>query len=190
MRDLIERVSLHTDFKERSRRGAADWLHNEYQPAIRRKNGMSAAKVMFVALLFSACSTLSTDPDLSLAKGSYILEQVNGKMLPVAFETGDCPREIYTGDLSLSPQVASRRPLYTMLVFLRLRCDPSKAIFPIELREAIRDFGEWTIQSSRVVFESDKGYGSYTAPIDGGPSATLLTVQFEGRQYTFRRSGQ
>ncbi len=49
-----------------------------------------------------ACGRLF-EPDLSHAAGSYDLELMDGKPLPVKVNTGDCPLEVYRGLLTLTP---------------------------------------------------------------------------------------
>jgi len=140
-------------------------------------------------LLFTACSVL-TGPDLSAADGVYRLERVDGVALPIAIEAGDCPREISTGSLSLSPTVARRRPLFTVRVQVRLRCDPTR-VLPVGMDELVRDFGKWTIIGDAVQLRSDQGYGNQLVPIldpEPGTPGPILTVERGGKRYTFRRT--
>lgn len=156
----------------------------------RRKIRVVSSKSWF-GLILVGCSALSTEPDLSRAQGTYVLEKVNGAPLPITIESGDCPREIFRGDLGLSPGVVDQRPLYDLLVSLRLRCDPDRLLF-IDQRRLIEDVGEWTIDGNRVEFRSSKGFGTFRIPIEtGSPTPTaLLTLQLDGRSYTFRRVSQ
>jgi hypothetical protein len=151
---------------------------------------MRVFRTILLTLLCLNCSRL-TQPDYSLAEGVYALERVDGMVLPVPFETGDCPREMYEGDLSLArPSGEQETTFYSLLVSLRLRCDPSRLLF-VDLREAVRDVGEWTVSDGRVVFESYRGFGDYRVPIEpapaGGQIGIVLTLPFNGRRYTFRR---
>lgn len=139
--------------------------------------------------ILASCSSL-TAPDLSAAHGSYSLELVDGAPLPVAIETGSCPHEIFFGELGLSPQIGSRRPLFTILVELRLQCDPDR-LLPIEEGRLVQDFGEWTIVGDAVQFRSEKGFGNQLVPMDPpapGSLGPLLTLDLDGRRYTFRRT--
>lgn len=143
---------------------------------------------LLLPLLFG-CSIL-TEPDLSAAHGYYTLERVDGAPLSIPIEAGDCPREIFFGELTLSPEINGRRPLFTILVSLRLRCDPSRLLFVGDGR-LVDDFGEWTIIRSAVQFRSDKAYGTQIVPVEeAGPGVNgpLLTLNLGGRRYTFRRT--
>lgn len=147
-------------------------------------------RILWIILLCLNCSVF-TEPDFSVAAGSYALERVDGIALPVPFEAGDCPREMYRGDLELGPPVAEGGPIYSVLVSLRLRCDPSRLLF-VDLRRAIEDFGEWTMSNGRVVFQSARGFGDFRVSIEPAPSGEqlgiVLTLPFNGRLYTFRRT--
>ncbi len=148
------------------------------------------SSLMLTGLVFVACSVLTGPPDLSAADGVYNLERVDGVALPVAIEAGDCPREIFTGSLSLDPTVARRRPLYSALVSLRLRCDPTR-LLPVQQGRLVDDFGEWTIIGGAVQLRSKKGYGNQLVPIqdsEPGTPGPVLTVDRGGRRYTFRRT--
>lgn len=117
------------------------------------------------------------------------LELVDGSPLPVAYETGTCPREIYRGMLDLDPPNEERRPLYVVQAFLRSQCDPTGTL-PIDRAEAVRDFGEWSVVSGTVWFRSDNlpGYFVPIEPTSAAEQGPLLTLQFDGRLYTFRRT--
>jgi len=140
-------------------------------------------------LLLVACSIL-TAPDLSAARGAYELERVDGAPLPIAVEAGDCPREIFPGSMGLTPKVGSRRPLFTVSVPLRLRCDPTR-VLPVGVDELVNDFGEWTMIGGAVQLRSERGYGTQLIPLEDpepGTPGPLLTVDRGGRRYTFRRT--
>jgi hypothetical protein len=144
-------------------------------------------RLLIVGLL--GCNS-STGPGLSVASGTYALELVDGHPLPVAFETGTCPREINAGELDLTPSVAEQDPSYIVFVFLRSQCDPT-AVLPVDRAEAVRDVGEWSLNLGMVWFSSDQKRGGYRAPLEQplvGDQGPLLTLQFDGRSYTFRRT--
>lgn len=148
--------------------------------------GTLCAKNATAALLV-AC--FSGDPDLSAASGAYALEAVDNIPLPVAIAEGDCPYEISDGDMGLSPQIGSREPLFTTLIFLRLKCDPGRTL-PTDINPHIRDFGEWTVIGNYVQFRSENGYGNQLVPMEAPPPGVigpLLTLDLGGRRYTFRR---
>lgn len=151
---------------------------------------MTVAKAsLFLVFVVLSCSW-GTGPDLSTAQGVYSLELVDGRHLPVPFEAGDCPREFVESKASLAPRTSERRPLYTILIRLRLQCDPTQAL-GYERGEALFDAGEWSIESGSVAFKSNQGYGPYRVVIEEQPAGDLgpvLTFRFDGRQYTFRRT--
>lgn len=149
----------------------------------RSDNNSQMRNALWLAILFSGCSLTTSQPDLSVARGTYTLEQVDGASLPIAVETRECPREIYQGDLQLSAGSIDQRPLYNLLVSLRLRCDPTQ-LLSIDQRRFVEDFGEWTVDGSNVEFRSSKGFGNFGIPIESG---TVLTLRLDGRMYTFRR---
>ncbi len=144
-----------------------------------------------MACLLAGCSLFSTAPDLSIAQGTYDLESVDGTALPLAIEGGNCPREIYQGEMVLfSGGPDGHDPLYSVRVLLRLRCDPNRLLF-IDDRRLVEDFGEWRARGRRVEFASSKGFGDFTVPIESppdSPSGVMLTLRFGGRMYTFRRT--
>ena len=135
-----------------------------------------------------ACGS-STGPGRDDVRGGYTLELVDGQPLPVAYETGTCPREIYVGTLDLAPQTGEQRPLYAINAFLRSQCDPTKTL-TIDQVWAVHDFGEWSVVSGAVWFRSDDLDG-YFVPIretSVGEQGPTLTLQLGGRRYTFRRT--
>ncbi|MDO8501965.1 MAG: hypothetical protein Q7S20_08975 [Gemmatimonadaceae bacterium] len=140
------------------------------------------------ASIIIGCSS-STSPNLLPAKGDYVLEQVDGQNLPIPIESGDCPREIFQGELSLSAGSVDQRPLYDVLVSLRLQCDPNRLLL-IDQRRFVEDFGEWTIVSQRVEFRSSKGFGTQLVSIEGLPATSILRLSLGGKVYTFRRNSQ
>lgn len=140
------------------------------------------------------CSTAACSSSTGLSRadvgGGYTLELVDGTPLPVPFETGACPREIHTGHLDLVPHATEMNPYYVILVFLRSQCDPTR-VLPADSAEAVREAGEWMIFNSSVLFSSDMKRGTYAAPIEkqaAGELGPVLTLQFDGRRYTFRRT--
>lgn len=139
-------------------------------------------------IIFAACSL--TSPDLSPAHGAYELVSVDDAPLPVPIEAGDCPLEIFEGPMGLSPEISGRSPLFTIIVHVRLQCDPSRTL-PVEVNPLIRDFGEWTIISGAVQFRSEKGYGAQLVPMEPAEPGILgprLTLDLDGRRYAFRRT--
>lgn len=138
-------------------------------------------------LLFVACGRLF-EPELSSVAGSYDLEFMDHKALPVQVATGDCPLEVYRGLVTLAPRAANRNPLYTIGGFLRFSCDPTR-IPPQD--EFVRDFGEWTLRGDQVEFRSDEGRGVYRIQVEEtgvtGSPGPALTFMLDGHRFDFRR---
>lgn len=138
-------------------------------------------------LLCSACALFG--PDLSVASGGYTLESVDGVALPVAIEGGDCPLEIFEGDLGLDPEINNRRPMFGTIVEVRLECDPDRPLTP-EFNPLIRDAGGWTVIGNSVQLRSNQGFGNQMAPMEPSPpgeTGPILTLHYGERNYTFRR---
>lgn len=141
--------------------------------------------------LITACSALTTGPDVSSVSGAYKLVLVDGQQLPTAIESGVCPREIFDGELNLEPKVSNRRESYGIHVYARLRCDPNR-ILQAELRNQLSDLGRWNLDGSSVQFRSDRGNGDFSVQVqdpslNGGVPGPTLVIKSNGREYTFRR---
>jgi hypothetical protein len=143
--------------------------------------------VSALLLLLAACGWL-VEPDLSSVAGTYELELMDGTVLPVKVGSGDCPLEVYHGQLGLTSRVGSRNPLYNVGAFLRFSCDPAR-IPPQD--EFVRDFGKWTLRGDRVEFRSEEGRGVYLVPVEStgatGAPGPALTLLLDGHRFAFRR---
>lgn len=176
--------SVRCEPVRRGRRAAFTFtLTRGVRPVLKRVVAVSA-----LFLLSAACGLFFTGPDLAPVAGTYELEIMDGTALPVKVGSGDCPLEVYRGQLGLSPRIANRRPLYTIGAFLRFSCDTTR-IPPQD--EFVRDFGEWTLRGDRVEFKSEEGRGVYLVPVEAtgatGAPGPALTLLLDGHRFAFRR---
>lgn len=138
----------------------------------------------------ASCSWFAARPDYSIVNGTYALELVDGAPLPVPIESGDCPREIARGELTLTPGQRGTPTFYNVSVLLRLRCDPTRPLY-VGDAELVRDNGRWTIIGDQVQFRSDQDYGEYRVRIEPalvGELGTILSLPLGGKLYTYRRN--
>ena len=161
---------------------------------MRRRLTAAGAAALLALAAGGACGPDLSGPGYDAVAGAYALAAVDGAPLPVALEPGDCPLAITEGGLGLSPEGGDgRRPLYTVGVYARRACDPTR-IPAGAAGEPVRDFGEWTVRADRVHFASERGYGAYAVPVDAaGPAGApgpALTLRLGGRAYAFRRTQQ
>lgn len=155
---------------------------------VRTRRSVTKTGMLSVLPLLLSCS-LFTEPDSSVVNGTYFLDLVDDMPLPVAIESGDCPREIHQGELGITPQVAGTSTFYSVIILLRLSCDPSRLLF-VDDREFLREIGDWSVSRDYVHFRSIRGFGNYTVFIEPAPDdglGTVLTLPLRGKRFTFRR---
>lgn len=150
---------------------------------------MRACFLLYFVVSAVACSNGPTESEAAAVAGRYVLERVDGVSLPVAIEPGtECPREIVSGDMGLTPRINTREALYTVGILTAPRCEPP--VPPARGTELLSDFGPWSLGNGRVTLRSERGFGTYTGqlgPGDAGGAGPVLTMQLGGRTYTFRR---
>lgn len=155
---------------------------------VRTKRSVAKTSILWLSPLLLSCS-LFREPDSTGVNGTYVLDLVDGALLPVVIESGECPREIYQGELGITPQVAGSSTFYSAIVSLRLRCDPSRLLF-VDDREFLREMGHWSVSRDYLHFRSNQGFGNYSVFIEPAPDdglGTVLTLPLRGKRFTFRR---
>lgn len=133
-------------------------------------------------LLLVACNGNPTGPE-STASGVYLLERADGSELPTSLPPQDgCPRSATYGQLGLTPEVGSRRPIYVWSVNATVSCAGSPAVEQV----IERDFGFWSALSSLISFSSEFGRHGYSATLsDDGGERRLVLESVTGASYEF-----
>ena len=138
-----------------------------------------------IATVLLAACTDSAGLAASDARGTYILERLDGGGLPAGVASGTvCPTLVTDASLSLTPRINNRRPLYSYIVFSRLACGAFGD--RTTTGEFIRDVGEWDVGERGIGFKSDIGRGTYSAAAEAG-AALALTFRVGDHTYTWRR---
>jgi hypothetical protein len=142
--------------------------------------------LLFSLLALSSCSDLLGGGDEKRIAGFYILDRVNGVLLPapVAPEQG-CNRTVRNvGQLSLSGAGPDVRPMYGWEIRVDADCDP----VPAGVFRGDSDVGGWRLNSGEISFSSMTDRGRYGAVVEesaGNPP--VVTLAYLGNSYRFRR---
>lgn len=137
-------------------------------------------------LVLSSCTDFLGGGDEKRIAGFYILERVNGVVLPASLapEQG-CNRTVRkVGQLSLSGRGPDVAPMYDWTFTVDADCQP----VPAGVFRGAGDVGGWRLDSPQLSFTSmmDKGrYGAVVEEIPGNPPA--VTLVYLGNSYRFRR---
>lgn len=159
-----------------------------YNTALQRINPIG----LFV--LLGGCNVGGvTSPELHAALGLYVLAQVDGAPLPsppAAPGSADpCPQAITDGELSLNE--GPRTPQGYVLSVVKTRaCDPDG--IPVNVTPVATDAGLWSMNGSKISFTSSpyNRNGSYQGTVQTVSPIPIVSVQFSGHEYTFRRLDQ
>lgn len=151
-----------------------------------------AAAVLAAVVLPMAC-TDATGPLQGRFAGLYRLVEVNGSPVPVSgpilgaeYNLPNCPSMIVTGELSLSPSIGTRDPIYSWDLLAEATC-PGE---PNVARRMIRgDFGNWAATGRAIMFRPSNGDPEYSVRPEQmtGSDSMYVTVDRSGQRYRFLR---
>lgn len=136
--------------------------------------------------LSSCTNSVGGGEDYERLSGFYILERVDGVLLPAPLPPQQgCSRTVRkTGTFSLSPGRPDLQPMYDWSFVIDADCQP----VPSGVFRGAEDVGTWRLQSTELSFRSMMGLGSYGAVLEettGHPPA--ITLVHLGSSYRFRR---
>ena len=123
--------------------------------------------------------------------GLYILAQVDGVSLPAPppapGSAVPCPPAITDGELDLTPAGTRNFQSYGILAYQTRACDPGG--IPIDATSILSDAGDWSIAGNQISFSSSpyNRQGSYKGIVESTSPVPIVTVQFGGHTYTYRR---
>lgn len=145
----------------------------------------AARSAVLAAMLLAACSSDSLGPLGNAAVGNYVLVSVDGQALPAPLESGDCPRVVTDGVLSLSPQQGETRPLYAWDIFSELSCRPMETHDDTSMAVEV-DGGGWSVVAGSIRTASS-ARGSYTMQLVAGNGGRPdITFAMAGHSYRWR----
>lgn len=143
--------------------------------------------LIFCLLASPSCSnSTGGGKDQARLSGSYILERVDGALLPVVVAPQQgCNRTVRVVTLlSLTPQGPDVAPMYDWSIAIDAACQP----VPPGVNQGADDVGMWRSHSTDLAFNSMKGRGSYSATLDELPGyPPAVTIVYLGNSYRFRR---
>jgi hypothetical protein len=142
---------------------------------------------MFCLLALGSCVNFMGSEDLERISGFYILDRVDGVLLPapLAPQQG-CNRTVRkVGHLSLSGRGPDVAPMYDWSITVDADCQP----VPTGVFRGGEDVGRWSRDGAQLSFRSmmDKGsYGGATVEESSG-NPPVVTLTHLGTSYRFRR---
>jgi hypothetical protein len=144
-----------------------------------------ALLVGFLVLSYCTNATGSREDEKRIS-GFYILERVDGAVLPAALspEQG-CNRIVRkVGTLSLSAAGPDVQPMYDWSFVIDVDCQP----VPEGVFQGAADVGTWRVYSTQLSFSSMMAKGIYGAVVDESPAnPPAVTLEYLGNSYRFRR---
>lgn len=150
--------------------------------------------VAWLAVVAVGCGPGSTDPAAVAAyAGTYVLVSIDGQSLPARLPTpspNGCTPTVLEGSATVTPTVANRDPLYTVLVEANPLIPPAPPAClngDYALFDVVRDVGVWSQASGGLRFSSDLGAGGYTAAVGGSAARPELTMSVRGHALVFVR---
>lgn len=146
----------------------------------------NSAFVVCFLTLFSCINFMGGGEDEKQISGFYILERVDGALLPAPLSPQQgCNRTVRkVGTFSLSAAGPDVQPMYDWSFVIDVDCQP----VPEGVFQGAEDVGTWRVYSTQLSFRSmmDKGvYGAVVEESPGNPPA--VTLAYLGTSYRFRR---
>jgi hypothetical protein len=142
--------------------------------------------LVFSLLPLASCTDLLGGGDEKRIAGFYILEGVDGVLLPAPLvpEQG-CNRTVRkVGYLSLSGRGPDVAPMYDWTIYVDAECEP----VPAGVFQGADDVGGWRLNSTQLSFSSMIDKGRYGAVVEETPgNSPVVTLVFLGDSYRFRR---